>query len=112
MADIDEQIRFTTFLSMTERDVSEDDAGAAMYAMHPFDSDVPCARALEKPVRKRSRKLARRLKNAAPSDVGRLAVEAIREYLREAEAAGDATYTERFKLMLEKYESDGSAGSA
>ena len=112
MADVDVRIRFTTFLSMTERDVSEDDAGAAMYAMHPFDSDVPCAKALEKPVRKRSRKLARELKNTAPSDVGRLAVEAIREYWREAQATGDATYIERFNLMLEKYDNDGSAGSA
>lgn len=104
MASVDEQIRFTTFLSMTERGVAENDAGTAMYALHPFDSDLPCVRALEKPVRKRSKKLARELRNAEPGDVGRVAVEAIRDYLREAQAAGDKTYTERFSLMLRKYD--------
>ena len=111
MADVDAQIRLATFLSMTERGVSEDDAGAAMHALHPFDSDVPCARALEKPVRKRSKKLARELKKAASGDVRRLAVEAIREYRREAEATGDATYSERFGLMLEKFDSTAADDS-
>lgn len=109
MASADDQIRFATFLSMTERGVAEDDAGAAMYAMHPFESDVPCVRALEKPVRKRSKKLARELRNTAPGDVGQVALAAIREYRREAQASGDVTYAERFGLLLEKYAGENRA---
>lgn len=103
MARVDDQIRFATFLSMTERGVAEDAAGAAMYAVHPFESDVPCVRSLEKSVRKRSRRLARELRRAAPGDVGQLALGAIREYRREAQACGDPTYTDRFGLLMEKY---------
>jgi hypothetical protein len=101
----DDRRRFALFLALTERGVTADDAGAAMHAVHPFDSDLRCDRALEKPVRKLARRLSKEIGRAPSAQVGPLAVEAMRSYRELAVATGDTTYTERFDEMLAKFAS-------
>ena len=101
---MDRRIRFKVFRSATSKGMSSHVAMATAYAVHPFNSNHPCEPSIEAPIRDMARRVAIMLRQpmfGSVIPVEHAVLEALDDYRKRAEAAGDDFYARRFAARAE-----------
>jgi hypothetical protein len=93
-----------------ERAWGEETAARVTLALHPLDDAAVPSGGYESALRKRSRKLSKRLRNASEAQADALALRALHHYRRLAVSMAEHYYAERYDVVIDGAFDQGVVG--